>query len=61
MNNLQATLMSVAKGDRALIKIDCKHHKIIKSDTPWGVWSYTYHERYHQECKAQKICRRGHC
>lgn len=34
-----------------MMKINRKHHKIIKSDTPWGVWAYTYHEQHQQEYK----------
>ena len=41
-----------------MMKIDRKHHKIIKTDTAWGTWEYTYHERHVQERKAKKVTKK---
>ncbi|WP_156032832.1 hypothetical protein [Selenomonas sp. FC4001] len=38
-----------------MIKIDKRHHKIIRTSPTWGVWAYTYHERHRQERKARQI------
>lgn len=40
-----------------MIKIDRKHHKIIRTSPAWGDWEYTYHERHIQEKRARQLVR----
>ena len=41
-----------------MMKIDRKHHKIIRDTQAWGEYEYTYHERYVQERKAKKVAKK---
>ena len=41
-----------------MMKIDRKHHKIIRNTQAWGEYEYTYHERYVQKRKAKKVTKK---
>jgi hypothetical protein len=42
----------------AKMKIDRKHHKIIRDTQAWGEYEYKYHERHQQKRKAKKVATR---